>query len=312
MVKKNIKVLVTGGAGFIGSCVVDKLIARGDSVVIVDNLATGKLVNVNKKAKFYNMDVSSEKLEQVFQKERPEYVIHLAAQVDVNKSLKDPMFDARINIIGSLNLLDNCVKYGVKKFVYSNSGGAGSGEPQYLPVDEEHPIEPLSFYGISKHTVEHYLFAYHHIHGLPYVSLRYANVYGPRQDPFGEGGVVAIFSYHLMQNTSPKIFGNGKQTRDFVYVGDVADANIMALNYDKCDFFNISTGVEITINDLYKEIQNITKSKVQPIYTDARKGDIFRSVLSCKKIKKLMGWTPKVKLSDGLRSTIDFFRKEKR
>ena len=306
------KVLVTGGAGFIGSHIVDKLIARGDEIIIVDNLSTGKSENINKEAKFYNVDISSDELGEVFKKEHPEYVIHLGAQVDVNKSIKDPLYDAQINIIGSLNILENCKRYGIKKIVYSNSGGAGSGEPQYLPVDENHPIDPLAPYGVSKHTVEHYLSVYHKIHGLAYVSLRYANVYGPRQDPFGEGGVVAIFCYNLMHNKPSKIFGTGEQTRDFVYVGDVADANIAALDYDKSDCFNVSTNVEITINDLYNEIKNIAEASVDPLYVDARKGDIFRSVLSCDKIKKFLKWNPQVTLNAGLKETMAFFGRQER
>jgi len=305
------KILVTGGAGFIGSHIVDKLIARGDSVAVIDDLSTGKKENLNSKAKFYKLSIVDKKVEQVFAKEKPDYVIHQAAQVDVTRSVKEPLYDAEVNILGSLNILECCRKYGVKKIVYANSGGAGSGEPQYLPVDEKHPIAPLCPYGVSKHTFEHYLDLYSKIHGMKYTSLRYANVYGPRQDPFGEGGVIAIFSYNLLKNQAPKIFGNGKQTRDFVFVGDVADANILSLEKGDNDYFNVSTGKEISINDLFKMIKELTGSKTNAIYAEPRKGEIMRSVLSNAKIKKATGWSPKVDLKQGLKETIAFFKNKK-
>jgi UDP-glucose 4-epimerase len=305
------KILVTGGAGFIGSHIVDKLVARGDSVVVVDNLSTGKKENLNSKAKFYKLSITDNKVEKVFADEKPEYVIHQAAQVDVTRSVKDPVFDAETNIIGGLKILENCRKYGVKKIVYGNSGGAGSGEPQYLPVDEKHPIAPLCPYGVSKHTFEHYLEIYSKIHGLKYVSLRYANVYGPRQDPFGEGGVVAIFSHKLLNGEVPKIFGDGEQTRDFVFVEDVADANILALTKGENDYFNVSTGKEISVNDLFKLVKELAGSSINAEHVEPRKGEIIRSVLSNTKIKKQLGWTPRFDIKQGLKITVDFFRKKK-
>jgi UDP-glucose 4-epimerase len=305
------KILVTGGAGFIGSHIVDKLVKRGDYVIVIDDLSTGKQENLNPKAKFYKLDILESKVEEVFRNEKPEFVIHQAAQVDVTRSVNEPVFDAEINIIGGLKLLEYCRKYGVKKIVYGNSGGAGSGEPQYLPVDEKHPIAPLCPYGVSKHTLEHYLEVYSKIHGLKYVSLRYANVYGPRQDPFGEGGVVAIFSHKLLNGEVPSIFGNGKQTRDFVFVEDVADANIMALSNGKWDndYFNVSTAKEISVNELFKLVKGITKSRIDAKHVEPRKGEIVRSVLSNAKIIKKLGWKPRTKLEDGLKKTVDFFRK---
>lgn len=305
------KILVTGGAGFIGSHIVEKLLAQGNDVVIVDNLSTGKKENIHPKAKFYKLSILDPKLENVFKKEKPSYAIHQAAQVDVTRSINDPIYDAEINILGGLRILECCRKYGVKKIVYGNSGGAGSGEPQYLPVDEKHPILPLCPYGVSKHTLEHYLFIYSQLHGLKYVSLRYANVYGPRQDPFGEGGVVAIFSYRLMKNESPKIFGDGKQTRDYVFVGDVADANILAIRKGENDCFNVSTGTELSVNDLFKKIKRITGAKIDATHVEPRKGEIVRSVLSNKKIKDVFGWSPKVSIDEGLKLTIDNFRRKK-
>jgi len=304
------KVIVTGGAGFIGSHIVDKLIARGDSVVIIDDLSTGKKENLNPKAKFYRLSIVDKKIEQVFAKEKPDYVIHQAAQVDVTRSVKEPLYDAEVNILGSLNILECCRKYGVKKIVYGNSGGAGSGEPQYLPMDEKHPIAPLCPYGVSKHTFEHYLEVYSKLYRLTFASLRYANVYGPRQDPFGEGGVVAIFSHKLLNGQAPRIFGDGKQTRDFVFVEDVADANILALTKGENCCFNVSTGKETSINELFRLMQNLLKSKIEAKHAELRKGEIIRSVLSNAKIKKELAWEPKARLEEGLKKTIDFFRKQ--
>jgi UDP-glucose 4-epimerase len=224
------------------------------------------------------------------------------------------VFDAQVNIIGGLKLLELCRKYNIKKFVYGNSGGAGSGEPQYLPVDEKHPINPLCPYGVSKHTLEHYLYLYSKIYGMKYIALRYANVYGPRQDPFGEGGVVAIFSYRLLSNKVPLIYGDGEQTRDFVFVGDVADANIAAIEkgFGKWDddYYNVSTGKEISVNKLFSMVAEICSSGIKAEHAEQRKGEIIRSVLSNSKIKKSLGWQPKVSLADGLRETVDFFKEK--
>jgi len=197
-----------------------------------------------------------------------------------------------------------------KKIVYANSGGAGSGEPQYLPVDEKHPIKPQVPYGISKHTVEHYLEVYSSLYDLPYTSLRYANVYGPRQDPFGEGGVIAIFIRKLLEGNAPKIFGSGDQTRDFVYVGDVADANIAALDKGDDNYFNVSTGIETSVINLYDKIAEISHSNLKPDFADERKGEIIRSVLDCTKIKKYLNWSSRVSLIEGLKKTIAFFNHE--
>jgi UDP-glucose 4-epimerase len=305
-----VKVLVTGGAGFIGSHIVDKLVARGDSVVVLDDLSHGSRANLNQKALFAQMSVTDPKLDAMFAREKFDAVIHQAAQADVTRSVNEPMLDAQVNILGSLNLLECCRKHGVRRFVYGNSGGAGSGEPQYLPVDEEHPIKPLSPYGISKHTVEHYLEVYAQLHGIFFVSLRYANVYGPRQDPFGEGGVVAIFAHKLLRNEPPVIFGDGEQTRDFVYVEDVADANIIAL--DKCanTCLNVGTGTELSVNELFSQIKDACGSNVAAKKGPPRPGDIVRSVLSPARIAKELGWQPKTTLKDGIAKTVAHFRNE--
>lgn len=304
------KVLVTGAAGFIGSSVTDLLIENKHTVIAVDNLLTGKSGNLNPSAKFYEVDICDrERLERVFMFERPEIVFHLAAQVDVTKSIDQPCLDAQSNVIGSLNVLEAGRKYGMRKIVYSNSGGAGSGEPQYLPIDEEHPIEPMSHYGVSKHTVEHYLKIYSGIYGIRFVSLRYANIYGPRQDPYGEGGVVAIFSHKLLNNIRPVIFGDGNQTRDFMYVRDVARVNLLCIDKADDQILNVGTGRETSVNDLFRMMKEATRSDLEPIYAQERKGEIRRSVLGVERMKRILSWQPEIDLNNGLISTIDYFRK---
>ena len=303
------KCLVTGGAGFIGSHVVDLLVQKGHDVSVIDNLSTGNQDNLNLDSRFFEADIRDvEKLESIFSSERPEIVFHLAAQVDVGKSMKIPIEDAEINILGSLNVLEACKKYGVKKVIYSNSGGAGSGEPQYFPVDEEHPISPMSHYGVSKHVVEHYLEVYHHLHGLKFTSLRYANIYGPRQDPFGEGGVVAIFSRKILDGKSPVIFGNGNQTRDFMYVGDVAKINLLCVEGADNLILNVGTGKEISINSLFSKLKEIEDSKIPVIYGSAREGDIYRSVLGIDLLQKEFPSFQFEDLSQGLMKTMEWFK----
>lgn len=305
------RVLVTGGAGFVGSHIVDKLIELGSEVVIVDNFVTGKSTHINPKAKFFNIDICSPDLELAFQ-EPIDYVIHQAAQVDVAKSIKDPLYDAKVNIIGSLNLLKLCKKYNVKKIVYGNSGAAPIGEPESVPIGENHPKRPLTPYGLSKHTVHEYLKIYSKLYGIKFTSLGYANVYGPRQDPFGEGGVVAIFSHALLTNKSPIIFGDGNQTRDFVYVGDVADANIMALTRGDNEYFNVSSGEEISVNQLVSKLTQILSSTIIPVNNPPREGDIYRSVLDPKKINTTLGWRAATSLQEGLQKTVNAFKEERK
>ncbi|HDD35232.1 MAG TPA: NAD-dependent epimerase/dehydratase family protein, partial [Candidatus Desulfofervidus auxilii] len=224
------KVLLTGGAGFIGSHIADKLVEEGNEVIIVDNLSTGKKKNLNPKAKFYDVDITNvNALEEVFSKEKPDIVNHHAAQTDVRHSMRDPNFDAMVNVLGSLNILQLCSKYRVKKIIYASTS-AVYNEPLYVPMDEKHPIDPLSGYGVTKYTVELYLHVYSQNHGISYTIFRYGNVYGPRQDPYGECGVVAIFSEQMLAGIQPTIFGDGSKTRDYVYVGDIVDANIFAMN----------------------------------------------------------------------------------
>ena len=304
------KILITGGAGFIGSHVADRFIELGNEVVIVDNLYSGKKENINKKARFYNADITNFKeLEKIFKKEMPDIVNHHAAQAFVSKSVSQPQLDAQVNIIGTLNLLELSKRYNAKKFIYINSGGAGYGEPLYLPMKENHLINPSSPYGISKHTSEHYAALYKHLYGLPYVSLRYANVYGPRQDPSGEGGVVAIFANKLLKGEIPTIFGDGTQTRDYVYVKDVVSANVLATENKEAEnqAFNVGTGKNISTQEIFDKLNKLIKSNLMPIYGDERKGDLKVSSLDPSKLKNI-GWNINYDLDKGLKETLDYFK----
>ncbi|MCK4744941.1 NAD-dependent epimerase/dehydratase family protein [Candidatus Parcubacteria bacterium] len=300
---KSKKILVTGGAGFIGSNLVDKLIEKNYEVAIVDNLSTGKKENINSKAEFYNVDIlDNEKLERVFIKEKPEFISHHAAQIDVRKSVSDPVFDANINILGTLNLLELAKKYNVKKTVFASSGGAIYGEANIVPTPEEYPAEPISPYGVSKFSIEQYLNYYNEIFKLKFVALRYANVYGPRQDPLGEAGVVAIFCNKLLNNEQLIINGDGKQTRDFVYVGDIVKANILSFEKNIEGIFNIGTGLEISINELFDALIKISGIKMQKNYGQALKGEQMRSCLNADKIKQALGWKAGMSLESGLKA----------
>lgn len=237
------KILVTGGAGFIGSHVVDSLLAEAHQVVVVDDLSSGKLENLNPAAKFYQLDIRSSDLKKVFEAEQPDIVNHHAAQIDVRLSVADPIHDAQVNVEGTINLLECCRLFGVRRVIFASSGGAVYGEPEYLPVDENHPINPQAPYGLTKFVGEKYLDIYHALYGISYVTLRYGNVFGPRQDPHGEAGVIAIFIGRLIGGEAPYIFGTGEQIRDYVYVDDIADVNVAALDAPYCDSFNIGTGL---------------------------------------------------------------------
>ena len=302
------KILVTGGAGFIGSHIVDRLISEGHEVSVIDNLSTGRIENLNRKAEFYKMDIVSPRIEKVFKKERPELICHLAAQMDVRKSVADPATDAQTNIIGMLNLLENGMRYGTRRVIFASTGGAVYGEGGPIPTPETCPPGPVSPYGISKLTGEHYLFFYNVTYGLSYVALRYANVYGPRQDPFGEAGVVAIFAQKLLKNEQPVINGNGMQSRDYVYVDDVVDAVTSAIYSDISDILNVGTGIETSVNQLFRHLVEITGSSAREVYGPAKKGEQARSCLSYDKIKKALEWEPKVPLQEGLSRTVAFFR----
>ncbi len=303
------KILVTGGAGFIGSNVVDAYIEKGHEVIVVDDLSSGKKENLNKKAKFYKLDICDEALEEVFEK-GIDIVNHHAAQVDVRKSIADPAFDARVNIEGSLNILENCRKYKIQKIIFASSGGVIYGECGNILPDEDSPTSPISPYGVNKYAVECYLSSYEKIYGLKYTTLRYGNVYGPRQDPYGEAGVVAIFSGKMLNNKEVDIFGDGEQVRDYVYVGDVMKANILCLENGDNEIFNIGTGKSTSVNRLFSEMRELTQYSKEAAYKPGRPGELMGSSLDVGKAEKKLGWKAEVNLREGLKKTIDFFRKQ--
>ncbi|OGU18524.1 MAG: UDP-glucose 4-epimerase [Ignavibacteria bacterium GWA2_55_25] len=304
------KILVTGGAGFIASHIVDAYIREGHTVVVVDDLSSGRQENLHPKAVFYRLDIRDTKVEQVFRDHAIDVVNHHAAQMDVRRSVADPQFDASVNVLGGLNLFEGARKHGVGKFIFSSTGGAIYGEQDYFPADEEHPTRPLSPYGISKLSTEKYLFFYRETYGTQFVVLRYANVYGPRQNPHGEAGVVAIFAAKLLKGEQPVINGDGKQTRDYTYVGDVVRANVLALHAKHSDTFNVGTGVETDVNVLLRKLAEVLNPSAQENHGPAKPGEQKRSVISFKKIQRELGWSPTVPLEEGLRLTAEYFRKE--
>ena len=304
------KILVTGGAGFIGSHIVDALAAEGHAVVVVDDLSMGCREHVHTKAKFVQLDIRSEHLRTLFVEHRFDVVMHHAAQMDVRKSVEDPLFDASVNVLGTLNILECCIATGVQQCIFASTGGAIYGEQEYFPADENHPTLPLSPYGVTKLTAEKYLHAYHAIYGLNYVSLRYANVYGPRQNPHGEAGVVAIFTSKILAGEQPIINGDGTQTRDYVYVDDVVKANMCALHYAKCGIFNIGPGVETSVNELVSDLKEFTGSAYHEHHGHAKKGEQQRSVISYRQAQHALGWQPKVKLREGLMQTVESFKQQ--
>lgn len=302
------KILVTGAAGFIASQIADAFIEEGHQVVILDDLSTGYEKNINPKAKFVKANICDKSLEKLFESEKFDVVNHHAAQMDVRRSVKDPEFDATTNILGTINLLQNCVKFGVKKFMFASTGGAVYGEQDYFPADEKHNQQPKSPYGISKLAVEKYLYFYHSEHKLNYTILRYANIYGPRQNPFGEAGVVAIFSTKLLKGEQPIINGHGKQTRDYVFVGDVVKANLLGLKDEVSDVYNIGTGIETDVNQLFHFINNITRANKEEKHGPTAAGEQLRSVITSDKLFNKFGWRPSTKLEDGLKVTVEFFK----
>ncbi|MEJ2634639.1 MAG: NAD-dependent epimerase/dehydratase family protein [Calditrichia bacterium] len=302
------KILITGGAGFIGSNVADRYLELGHEVVIVDNLITGQRENIPSAAKFYEADIRDKGLAAIFEKERPNIVNHHAAQMDVRKSVADPVYDANVNVIGGLNLLQNCIKYDVKKFIFASTGGAIYGEQDYFPADEAHPLRPLSPYGITKLTTEKYLYFYNQTYGFNYTILRYANIYGPRQNPHGEAGVVAIFSERILEGQQTVINGDGLQTRDYVFVGDVVKANELALDSGTNKIYNIGTGVETDVNELFRTIVKYTGKDLPEKHGPAKPGEQKRSVLTSDLIYSELGWKPGVTLDEGLKQTVEFFK----
>jgi UDP-glucose 4-epimerase len=299
---------VSGGAGFIGSHVVDAYLAAGHTVAVIDNLSSGKRENLNTGATFYKEDIRSEQISDIFEKESFDVINHLAAQIDLRNSVEDPLYDAQVNILGSLNLFQHAVRFDIKKIIFSSTGGAIYGEQDVFPADEEHPIRPLSPYGVAKLTVEKYLYFYQQTYGLCTINLRYANVYGPRQDPHGEAGVVAIFTQRLLSGRECLIHGDGKQTRDYVYVGDVVAANLLALEQGTSDTFNIGTGIETDVNEIFGHLNTFTGAGVEPVHGPAKLGEQRRSVIDPGKAKRILGWEPKVPMEEGMKETVRFFK----
>lgn len=302
------KIVVTGGAGFIGSHLVDRLVQEGHEVVVVDNLSTGKRKQLNRAAEFYKLDIQSPRLERVFRKERPALLMHLAAQMDVRRSVEDPIYDAQVNILGTLNVLEQAVRHGIRKVIFASSGGAIYGEQETFPASETHPTRPASPYGISKLSGEHYLAYYQKVSGVQYVSLRYANVYGPRQDPHGEAGVVSIFVQKLLGGEQPVINGNGRQTRDFIYVEDVVEANLAVMGKEVQGTYNVGTGQETSVNDLFRILADQINPSSKELHGPAKKGEQIRSVVDSNRLRRELGWDPRISLHEGLARTVEFFR----
>ena len=302
------RVLVTGGAGFIGSHVADACIAAGHEVLVVDDLSSGKRENLARQARFEQCDIRTPRAAAVVESFRPQAILHLAAQMSVTRSVAEPSFDADVNVLGLINLVEAGRRAGLEKVVFASSGGTVYGEVETYPVTETAPTNPVCPCGVSKLSGEHYLFYYRRVFGLPYVALRYANVYGPRQDPHGEAGVIAIFSKKLLAGTDVTIFGDGRQTRDYVFVGDVVRANLAALAGDFCGAVNIGTGLETNVNDLYAIIKRHAGGPGTAVHAPPRDGELQRSVLSVALAEKVLGWKPRASLSDGLAETVDFFR----
>jgi len=337
------KVLVTGGAGFIGSHIVDLLIDNNYEVVIVDDLSSGREENINKKARFYKLNITDQKiLSEVFQQEKPDYICHEAAQISVSFSVRDPLSDAQTNILGSLNLLQCCLNHQVKGIVFASSGGTIYGEPEHFPISEDYPFKPQSPYGISKVAVEYYLDFYQKNYNLDYVSLRYGNVYGPRQDPYGEAGVIAIFIEKMLKGEIPTINGDGEYIRDYIYVEDVAQINLLALqNMVKLSKvvqekerekekitevegekeakaktepelkfygFNLGNGRGISVNEIFYLLKEIIKFPHPAHYGPPRAGDLRKNILDCRLIKEVLGWQPKFDFSAGLEKTVRWFK----
>ncbi len=301
------RILVTGGAGFIGSHVAEAYAARGHEIAVVDDLSTGRRENVPPAARFYELNICSPEMESVFARERPVVLSHHAAQMDVRRSVRDPVFDARVNILGLVHLLEIGRRYGLRRVLFASSGGAIYGEQRQFPAPEEHATAPVSPYGVSKLAGEHYLFFYFAEYGIRYTALRYANVYGPRQDPHGEAGVVAIFAEKMLRGEPPVIYGDGEQTRDYVFVGDVVEANLAALERDYCGPLNIGTGRETSVNELFLLLRATCGSSCIARHGPARPGEQRRSAIDPALAGKVLGWVPRTPLEEGLRKTVEYY-----
>ncbi len=302
------KILVTGGAGFIGSHVVEAFLSAGNEVCVVDDLSTGSRSNLPAGVKLHEVDIREPKLNAVFEQERPEAVSHQAARANVRESFEKPLLYADVNVVGSVNVLECCRRNAVRKVIYASTGGAVYGEPQFLPVTEDHPVNPLDPYGASKHHVEHYLKLYQANFGMTFTVLRYPNVYGPRQDPHGEAGVVSIFTGQMLTGGRPVINGDGEQQRDFVFVSDIAQANLLALERGDGDILNIGSGIGTSVNVVFDVLARLTGFSGGRVHGPAKKGEVSRIFLNARAASKSLGWTPRTSLEEGLASTVDYFR----
>jgi len=304
------RILVTGGAGFIGSHVVDTFVEAGHDVFVIDNLSSGRKEFINPKAKFFNVDITDRgQVAKVIKEVKPNVVNHHAAQISVRISVQDPTIDARINIVGLLNLLEEARLHGTSSFIFASSGGVVYGDASTLPTPEDyHPLAPLSPYGVSKLASEHYLNFYYQTYGIKFVALRYSNVYGPRQNPYGEAGVVAIFSKKLLSGQVCTINGDGRQTRDYVYVADVALANLAAVHSPFVGAVNIGTNVETDVVILYENLAQVVGSELKPVYGPVKIGEQKRSCLKISKALQVLRWKPEITLSEGLKTTVSYFQ----
>lgn len=304
------RIVVTGGAGFIASNITDAYLERGHEVHIFDDLSTGQRKNLNSRATLHEIDIADRKSAQLIEQLKPDVLSHHAAQMDVRRSVADPTFDARVNILGFINLLEGCKNAGVKKVLFASSGGAVYGEQEIFPAPESHPTQPASPYGVSKRTGELYLSYYHQAYGLPYIALRYANVYGPRQSAHGEAGVVAIFLSLLLSGKTPVINGDGKQSRDYVYVGDVVAANVAAIESNFIGPVNIGTGVETDVVAIYNHLRAAVGSGLEAQHGPAKVGEQRRSSIDNRRAAEVLGWRPQVALADGLKRTAAYYREQ--
>ena len=305
------KILITGGAGFIGSHVVDKYIEEGHTVIVIDNLSTGDAKNINPNATFYNCDITSKELLTIFEKEKPEVINHHAAQMNVRKSIENPMYDAQVNVLGLLNVLSCAAKTKVKRFIFISSGGAIYGDAPTIPTHEETIPRPLSPYGLAKHTGERYVQLAAQEHGFTYIILRYGNVYGPRQNPQGEAGVIAIFIESMLNKRKTIVFGDGKQTRDYVYVADVVAANSRALTLETSGVFNLGTETEASVLEVHNIVQEILSITEKPEFAEKRAGEVFRGALNCRAAESALSWTAAIPLKQGIEKTVQWFKEQR-